>query len=171
MFKDYYELLGIAETATYEEIKKGFREQAVKWHPDRNKGMDTTSRMQEINEAYLILKDTDARSRYDREYQRFKSFRKQGQPQADFDGKEAQNEQKGQRPTPEYTDFKVEDDILEKWMRNAKKQAVDLAQQTIEDFKGVSVAASQGLLAGIKQVIVWVIVINLIVLLVKACSG
>lgn len=171
MFKDYYELLGITENASQEEIKKGFRDQAVKWHPDRNKGVDTTSRMQEINEAYLILKDPDARIRYDREYQRFKSHIKQEKTHEGFSGKETQNEQKGQRPTHQYTDFKVEDDILEKWMFNAKKQAVDLAQQTIKDFKGVSVAASQGFVTGIKQVIVWVIVINLIVFSIKACNG
>ena len=57
MFKDYYKLLDIQQNASDEEIKKAFREQAIEWHPDRNQGTDTTLRMQEINEAYLILKD------------------------------------------------------------------------------------------------------------------
>jgi len=36
MFKDYYKLLDITQNASEEEIKKAFREQAIKWHPDRN---------------------------------------------------------------------------------------------------------------------------------------
>ena len=58
MFKDYYSLLEIDETASQDEIKKAFRGQAVKWHPDRNKGLDTTSQMQAINEAYTNSRST-----------------------------------------------------------------------------------------------------------------
>ncbi|MGL4599295.1 MAG: DnaJ domain-containing protein [Bacteroidia bacterium] len=54
MFKDYYTLLEVAQSATDEEIKKVFRDQAIKWRTDRNQGSNTTLRMQEINEAYLI---------------------------------------------------------------------------------------------------------------------
>ena len=64
MFKDYYKLLDIAQNATDEEIKKAYREQSFKWHPDRNQETDTTMRMQEIVEAHLILKDKEARERY-----------------------------------------------------------------------------------------------------------
>ena len=77
MFKDYYKLLDIPQNASDEEIKKAFREQAIKWHPDRNQGTDTTLRMQEINEAYLILKDKEARARYDIEYNKFKQFKEE----------------------------------------------------------------------------------------------
>jgi curved DNA-binding protein CbpA len=71
MFKDYYNVLDLTQDASFEEIKKAFREQAIKWHPDRNQGIDTTLRMQEINEAYLILKDKEGRVRYDIEYNKF----------------------------------------------------------------------------------------------------
>ena len=74
MFKDYYKLLEITQNANDEEIKKAFREQAIKWHPDRNPGTDTTLRMQEINEAYLILKDKEARERYNIEYGKFSQY-------------------------------------------------------------------------------------------------
>ena len=74
MFKDYYAILDISQSATLAEIKYAFRTQAIKWHPDKNQGNDTTEKMKEINEAKLILTDDEARVRYDREYMRFKSF-------------------------------------------------------------------------------------------------
>ncbi|MBX2893552.1 MAG: DnaJ domain-containing protein [Saprospiraceae bacterium] len=51
MFKDYYAILEIGNDATSEEIKSAFKKQALNWHPDRNPGVDTTSKMQVINEA------------------------------------------------------------------------------------------------------------------------
>ncbi len=167
IFKDYYGLLELNFTASQEEIKKAFKVQAVKWHPDRNNGVDTTSRMQNINEAYLILKDSEARSRYDVEYRRFDAFRQA----RTFEPYESGKSESVRQPESKKTDFQVEDDVLAKWMDSAKRQAVDLAQQTIRDFKGVSKAASQGLLEGVKQVIVWVVIINLIGLLVRGCNN
>ena len=61
MFKDYYAILEIDVTASEEDIKAAFKKQALKWHPDRNIGKDTTSIMQDINEAKLILLDFEAR--------------------------------------------------------------------------------------------------------------
>ena len=79
MFKDYYAILEISQSATLAEIKSAYRNQAMKWHPDKNRGMDTTEKMKEINEAKLILTDAEARVRYDREYLRFKSFQQEKQ--------------------------------------------------------------------------------------------
>ena len=42
MFVDYYAVLEIEITATSEEIKAAFKKQALKWHPDKNQGKDTT---------------------------------------------------------------------------------------------------------------------------------
>ena len=61
MFIDYYELLEIDSSASPVDIKSAFKKQALKWHPDKNPGIDTTEMMQRINEAYLILKDEEAR--------------------------------------------------------------------------------------------------------------
>jgi DnaJ-class molecular chaperone len=58
MFIDYYAVLEIEETASFEQVKSAFKKQALKWHPDRNIGMDTKIKMQEINEDYVLLKDT-----------------------------------------------------------------------------------------------------------------
>lgn len=68
-FKDYYATLGVAKTATQEEIKRAFRDLARKCHPDVAKpGTKSVSeaRFKEINEAYEVLKDPEKRRKYDR---------------------------------------------------------------------------------------------------------
>ena len=77
MFVDYYAILEISFDATQLEIKAAYKKQALKWHPDRNIGLDTTLRMQQINEAHLILKDAEGRERYDKEYKRYKEHQRQ----------------------------------------------------------------------------------------------
>lgn len=64
--RDYYEVLGLARTASLEEIKKSYRRLAREYHPDVNKTGDAEERFKEIAEAYSVLSDTEKRSRYDR---------------------------------------------------------------------------------------------------------
>ena len=65
-FKNYYAILGVPKTATASEIKKQFRKQALKYHPDRNQGNKAAeTRFKELSEAYEILGDKDKRSQYD----------------------------------------------------------------------------------------------------------
>jgi molecular chaperone DnaJ len=64
--KDFYEILGVSENATAEEIKKSFRTLAKKYHPDRNKGDKTAeAKFKEISEAYETLSDPKKKSEYD----------------------------------------------------------------------------------------------------------
>ncbi|MBW1618159.1 J domain-containing protein [Empedobacter falsenii] len=151
MFVDYYKVLEVNSDATNDQIKIAFKKQALKWHPDKNQTIDTTIQMQEINEAKLILLDNEARARYDIEYLKFQNFK---------------NVHSFETDDNKYQGYTVEDDLLEKWINNAKKQASDIVKQSLEDFKGVSIAASKGCLEGVYSLIVFVIIINLLALLI-----
>ena len=64
--RDYYQILGVSQDATFEEIRAAFRDRAREFHPDRNPSLDAAERMQEINEAYEVLRDEEQRAAYDR---------------------------------------------------------------------------------------------------------
>lgn len=69
--RDYYEVLGVAKTASPDEIKTAYRKAAMKWHPDRwVDGTDAEKKTAEDNfkeasEAYSVLSDSDKRAKYD----------------------------------------------------------------------------------------------------------
>jgi molecular chaperone DnaJ len=64
--KDYYEILGVGRQAPAEDIKKAYRQAALKFHPDRNPGnKEAEDRFKQAAEAYSILIDPEKRSAYD----------------------------------------------------------------------------------------------------------
>ena len=64
--RDYYEILGVAKNAEEAEIKKAYRQMALKYHPDKNPGnKDAEEMFKEAAEAYEILSNTEKRQRYD----------------------------------------------------------------------------------------------------------
>lgn len=65
--RDYYEVLGVARTATEQEIKSAYRRLAVQFHPDKNPGnKEAEEKFKEAAEAYSVLSDAEQRRRYDR---------------------------------------------------------------------------------------------------------
>jgi molecular chaperone DnaJ len=65
--RDYYEILGVANGADAESIKKAYRRLALRYHPDRNNGdADAEEKFKEATEAYEVLRDPDKRAAYDR---------------------------------------------------------------------------------------------------------
>ena len=140
MFVDYYEILGLNIGSSVDEIKKAFRREAFKWHPDKNSSSEANERMQLINEAYLILKDREARARYDNQYSNFKT--------ATFEETETEvppswqdSEYDTVRPShSNYAKYEYEfdDKILKEWMQNARKQAKEMAKQSLDDLVGMT---------------------------------
>ena len=170
MFVDYYTLLEIAPNSTFDEIKSAFRKQAIKWHTDKNKGIDTTEIMQLINEAYLILKDPEAKERYDIEYKKFKVYNdfKEQKPQ-ESENKEsvqAQDEAKFK-----YEEYDVKDETLKRWMENARRQAVELAKQTIKEFGEIVYTGAKEGAKGALRAIIFQVIGGIILLLIfgKSC--
>ena len=117
---NYYDLLGVSRDASLKEINKAYKREASKWHPDKNSAPEAKERMQLINEARFILTDNDARTRYNRELEAYYAFKSE----ADYD-----------------KDYVFKDEILFKWMQNAKKQSKDLTVAAIDDLIGMSSSA------------------------------
>lgn len=181
MFLDYYAILEVDAQASQQEVKESFRRQALKWHPDRNFGQDTTVIMQQINEAYLIIKDKEARERYDKEYYRFMCCQKK-RNNSNQERSVAQTENcnniNSEDNTHErqysYSDYVVNDDILRRWMENARKQAVELAINTLEDFREISGAGikaiSKEALAGLGSYVVVGVIMAMIFQVIASCG-
>jgi curved DNA-binding protein len=64
-FKDYYKIMGVAENADTDAIRKAYRKLARKYHPDVSTEADAEQHFKEVGEAYEVLKDKDKRTEYD----------------------------------------------------------------------------------------------------------
>jgi curved DNA-binding protein CbpA len=152
--KNYYAILGIAATANLEEIKAGYKRKAIEWHPDKNPNRDTTLQMQEINEAYLVLK-SDKRDLYDAEY--FKHYGrktdKAAPPQSEF-----------VNPETNTSSFEVE---AEKF----REQAIAYTKKSLSEILELLGAGGKAFKESLFQSLIsWGIVIILFNLIIWMCN-
>ena len=154
MFKDYYRLLGISSSATKQEIKQAYRKMSLKWHPDKNVGIDVTEIMQDINEAYEILKNDISRTKYNKEYDFFVKQRESCKLKPNDLSERSWN-----------YDYEVNDEDL----RNDINEAKDLVDEFFKSLKETSKAAAKGAWDGAYGYILGGIFATIIFALVRAC--
>jgi len=170
MFKDYYKILGVSPSADGATIKRAYREMSMRWHPDKNPSVDVTAIMQDINEAYAILKDVAKRSRYDQEYIRFcGALKKEETTQKDVNTNEKERSQYSW--TYEYD---VQDENLREDIKYARKYAKELVEEFLRELKKTSKAAAKGAATNaFNYAIGWVaagIILTLIGSLIRTCN-
>lgn len=139
MVPNYYLRLNLSQTATKEDIKKAYRKLALLYHPDKNKDTDAHQKFIEINEAYLILNDVEARSRYDIEYYLY--YGRKNTVQHDTDNK----------------DSIFQDDNLNKWSKNAKEQAEVFSTMSYEKFSNLALGVLKETSFQISNVIIGIV--------------
>ena len=141
MFKDYYSILEIDSNASAEDIKSAYRRLSKKWHPDVNPNVDMTSMMQDINEAYYILKNEEKRHRYDEEYNRFKYFRQTfiNQMRNNHSSAYARSSSKSY-----YYDYTVRDEKVWNDMETARTEAIKLVKEFLNNLKKDAQKAAMG---------------------------
>jgi len=123
MIKNHYNTLEINRYASIEEIKKAYRRLSLKWHPDINNSPDAHDRFIEINEAYLILSDLEAKQKYDKEYD-YHFISLKDKPNFDATGKTFRQNESQQ----------YQDKDLNNWSTNARKQGEKYASMSFEQF-------------------------------------
>jgi len=106
-YKDYYKILGVAKTATADEIKKAYRQLAIKHHPDKNPNNKVSEeKFKEISEANTVLSDKEKRAKYDEMGENWNNYQ---QPQGNAGGQRRGNQsqqQSGQQFNDEnFSDF------------------------------------------------------------------
>jgi curved DNA-binding protein CbpA len=87
-FKDYYAVLNVRADATTYEIRGAYKSLSLRWHPDRNPGVNTTGIMQELNEAKAILLNPMRREQYNVEYELHKKQKTEQQPKQPYSKEE-----------------------------------------------------------------------------------
>lgn len=159
MLPDYYKVFELSKTATKEEIKKRYRDLAKKYHPDVNKSPDATAKMQEIQEAYYILYDDEARSRYDIQYDRI-----YGSKKTEFEQDKQRESRQNQNYQSDQNTYQFDDPVLEKWIINAKRQATDFVKNLYRDTKGI---AASGCSYYFKALGICILIFFVIIILIR----
>lgn len=181
VFKDYYQILEISSEADSSEIKAAYRKQALKWHPDKHPDMDVKSIMQDINEAYAVLKDPEKRKRYDQEYILFKKAKHSYDTEEESSKSSNKHNEKRQNHYSNYSetdsgyrwaydyDYDVKNDDLKEDIKNAREYANNLVNDFFNELKRNSKLAAEGAWQGVKGYVYSLIFLIIIGLMIRAC--
>ena len=150
MFKDYYKILNITCPSSADEIKTAYRQQAMRWHPDRNPGRDTTSEMQEVVEAYYVLGNPERKARYDAEYRLYQAAHTQRTASSDY---------------------QVHDQYVRQDMASARQEASDYMREFLDSLKKNGKVAAQGAWEELKKWLVILLIFLILGLIVSLCAG
>ncbi len=160
MFRDYYAILEVCPQSSPQEIRAAYRRLSLLWHPDKNQGKDVTGKMQDINEAYSILKDPEKKERYDAEYALYKEFENLRHSRCNEAGEDSQNKEDFAKS------YTVRDERVREDIRRARKYAVDLVTEFMREWKSALKDAGRGAKDGCKAVVLLFVVVNLFWLIV-----
>ena len=173
MFRDYYAILEVSYGASAEEIKSAYRQLSKRWHPDVNPGVDVTSKMQDINEAYCVLKDAEKRRRYDEEYKRFKQFQQTYANQTKTNQTDNNRSSTSSSTTTSssksrYYEYNVKDESVWDDMESARAEAAELVREFLNNLKRDGKNAAKGAWEAIYPYILVSIVFTIIGLIIHA---
>ena len=155
MFKDYYKILDIQYPSSEEEIKTAYRKQAMKWHPDKNSSLDATQMMQDIVEAYKILKDNFKKSLYDEEYKLYKAQAEQDEPSTMPMEDTYTNDQ-----------YDIHDEHLKSDIETARREARDYVSELIKQLKKDGHKAVHGAWDNMKGYVYGILIMSVVGLII-----
>lgn len=157
MFKDYYKILNITCPSSADEIKKAYREQAMRWHPDRNPGRDTTAKMQDVVEAYYVLGNAARKIRYDAEYELY---------MAAHTKRASEHSQHSAS-----SDYQAHNPNLRQDMSDAQREAAQYVREFFQSLKQNGQVAAKGAWEELKKWLAILLVFIILGLLVSLCVG
>ena len=162
-FKDYYQILDLIYPSNAEDIKSAYRRQSLQWHPDKNPETDVTQKMQDINEAYAILKNAVKKARYDKEYLQFIHFKS---------SQSTTNSGIQYSHPNEHCNEKY--DIHDKDLKNDINEACQYAHNLVEEFmrslRKESSKAAVGVWEGTKGYVIAGVIFFVLGLLIRTCQ-
>ena len=133
--KNFYELLEVSENASKEIIEKAYRVLSKRYHPDlqeESKKEESKIKMQEINEAYEVLKDSLKREEYDNKLKEERNFETKKREQEILEAQRNEFERYKESISKEKSDFSKVDDYEEEKNKKIKRQQQEFQRQEYE---------------------------------------
>lgn len=155
-----YAILELEFKSTDKQIRKAYLKLAKIWHPDKNPGIDVTEKMQNIIYAYEILSDSRKKVKYDIEYLRYFKFTNSKTQKTNSKTKSAT------QPKSKFndikSDYKINDETLEKWMKEAKYNALKNYKIFTDELRNSFSIGFSNFFKGVLGILVYVFIISII---------